>query len=242
MRLLPPENSILAIEMRIDIVKLTLPLLFLALGVYLSVSEAFDALTQGHPLDHYSLTLWAAVLVVRSLAEVLHNSQEMMKEGVAIWSTGHSETLPVAQARITAIANSKTLDTVVALSLFSAGVIELISGSQSFWHAGIAFQGLMMLLLGLQSVLIGASSIEIGPIKWLSTYGTSISAIALIFFGFLGSAVHLVTTWKVGHVSFEVAEGLGPHHGMLAIGWAALKEKVVPLVLQVGHISRRGAD
>lgn len=242
MRLLPPENSILAIEMRIDIVKLTLPLLFLALGVYLSVSEAFDALTQGHPLDHYSLTLWAAVLVVRSLAEVLHNSQEIMKEGVAIWSTGHSETLPVAQARITAIANSKTLDTVVALSLFSAGVIELISGSQSFWHAGIAFQGLMMLLLGLQSVLIGASIFEIGPIKWLSTYGTSISAIALIFFGFLGSAVHLVTTWKVGHVSFEVAEGLGPHHGMLAIGWAALKEKVVPLVLQVGHISRRGAD
>ncbi len=239
---MPPANSILAIEMRIDVVKITLPLLFLALGIYLSVSEAFDELTQGHPLDHYSLTLWAAVLVVRSLAEVLHNSEEIMKEGVAIWSTGHSETLPVAQARITAIANSKTLDTVVALSLFSAGILELVCGSQSLWHAGIAFQGLIMLLLGLQSVLIGASIFEINPIKWLSTYGINISATALIFFGFLGSAVHLVTTWKAGHLSFEVAEGLGPHHGMLAIGWAALKEKIVPLVLQAGNISRRGAD
>lgn len=228
--------------MRIDVVKITLPLLFLALGIYLSVSEAFDELTQGHPLDHYSLTLWAAVLVVRSLAEVLHNSEEIMKEGVAIWSTGHSETLPVAQARITAIANSKTLDTVVALSLFSAGILELVCGSQSLWHAGIAFQGLIMLLLGLQSVLIGASIFEINPIKWLSTYGINISATALIFFGFLGSAVHLVTTWKADHLSFEVAEGLGPHHGMLAIGWAALKEKIVPLVLQAGNISRRGAD
>lgn len=228
--------------MRIDVVKITLPLLFLALGIYLSVSEAFDELTQGHPLDHYSLTLWAAVLVVRSLAEVLHNSEEIMKEGVAIWSTARSETLPVAQARITAIANSKTLDTVVALSLFSAGILELVCGSQSLWHAGIAFQGLIMLLLGLQSVLIGASIFEINPIKWLPTYGINISATALVFFGFLGSAVHLVTTWKAGHLSFEVAEGLGPHHGMLAIGWAALKEKIVPLVLQAENISRRGAD
>jgi hypothetical protein len=234
-----PENLILAIEMRIDVVKLTLPLLFLALGIYFSMREAFDVLAEGHPSDHYALTLWAAVLVVRSLAEVLHSSEEMMKKGVAIWGTGHSDTLPAVRDRITAIANSRVLDVGVALSLLFAGVLELVSGSESFWHAGIAFQGLMMLLLGFQSVLIGASSFEIGPIRWLSKYGTIISAIALIFFGFLGSAMHLVTTWKAGHVSFEVAEGLGPHHGMLAIGWAALKGQVVPLVRQISHISHR---
>ena len=217
--------------------RLIVPFLFLSLGVYFSWEELFDEVADGHPLDHYSMTIWAALLIVRAFAEALHRSKALIEAGVSFGNRGGPQLLPRIRGAVVSVANSRLLEAAIGFLLLAVGIGEMTSSGRSFWHAGMALHGLITLVHGVQSLAIGVSELEGHHDMKRARTATRWSAAALILFGFAGSIAHWVTSWLSGDFSLAVQADLGPHHGMMAVGFAALKSKMVPLFMQVNNLS-----
>ena len=106
----------------------------------------------------------------------------------------------------------------------------------------MALHGLITLVHGTQSLAIGISEFHSHHIVRGARTATRWSAAALILFGFLGSISHWFISWLSGDFSLAVQADLGPHHGMLALGLAALNSKMVPLFIQVNYLSHLEAS
>lgn len=232
----------MGIVVRSDALRLIVSFLFLCLGAYFSWEELFDELADGHPLDHYSMTMWAALLLVRAFAEALHRSKTLLEAGVSLGKTGRSRIFPRIRDVVVSIAKNRMLDAAIGFLLLVVGVAEMASSGRSFWHAGMALHGLITLVHGTQSLAIGISEFHSHHIVRGARTATRWSAAALILFGFLGSISHWFISWLSGDFSLAVQADLGPHHGMLALGLAALKSKMVPLFIQVNYLSHLEAS
>lgn len=217
--------------------KPVVPLLLLGMGAYFSWSELFGGMAEGHPLDHYSMTLWAALLLVRALAEALHRSQRFLIQGASLGARNTSRGLHSFRRFVIAVSRNRILDAAIGLLLLSVGIGELMVSSRSFWHAGMMFQGLIMLVHGIQSLSIGITELGSHGQTLLIRRATRWSAVTLILFGLLGSVSHWISSWWVGDFSFAVQASLGPHHGLFVTGLAALKSKMVPLFIQMNNLS-----
>ena len=104
--------------------------LFLCLGAYFSWEELFDELADGHPLDHYSMTMWAALLLVRAFAEALHRSKTLLEAGVSLGKTGRSRIFPRIRDVVVSIAKNRMLDAAIGFLLLVVGVAEMASSGR----------------------------------------------------------------------------------------------------------------
>ena len=232
----PLENLTLGIAVG-NAAKPVVPLLLLGMGAYFSWSELFGGMAEGHPLDHYSMTLWAALLLVRALAEALHRSQRFLIQGASLGARNTFRGSHSFRRFVIALSRSRILDATIGLLLLSVGIGEMLVSSRSFWHAGMMLQGLIMLVHGIQSLSIGISELGSHGHTLLISKATRWSAATLILFGLLGSVSHWISAWWAGDFSFAVQTSLGPHHGLLVTGMVALKSKMVPLFIQMNNLS-----